>query len=185
MFEQYKRIAFRYANTVYRKHSRLLDLSALESAALEGLAKAEATYNPDSTAAPQTWAFIHARKAVQDEARRQRPGLCWVTTARAASSGTLSRDGDAPILDLLPDTDSSLADQALHQEQVRDLLMAQIRKLPAPEQRVLVKFLAGMSQTDISQKEGCTKQHINKIWRNAVQLLRARLRGLELHEAAW
>lgn len=169
LVEQYKKMVFKIANKVQAKHDGLLDLAALESAALQGICEAERTFNPDSSASLKTWIFIHARRQVQAEACKQRKQLTEnvSTTSAACTQGNL--------LDTLA-SESDVEDR-INREQLHELLMKQVRKLPPAKQKLLVKMLAqGMTAAEYAEAEGCSQAKISYLYTTAVEQLRSLMR---------
>lgn len=169
LVEQYKKMVFKIVNAVQAKHQGMLDMSALESAALQGICEAERTFNPDSTATLKTWVFIHARRQVQAEACKQRKQLTEnVSTTSAACK-------QANVLDTLA-VPADVEDQ-INREQLHALLMEQVRKLPAAEQKLMIKLLArGMTLTEWAEEEGVSPQRASYLYRGALEQLQRTMR---------
>jgi RNA polymerase sigma factor (sigma-70 family) len=173
LVEQYKKMVFKIANTVQAKHNGMLDMSALESAALQGICEAERTFNPDSTAILKTWVFIHARRQVQAEACKQRKQL--TENINTTSQRCAHQDNALDIMSVV-DRSASAEDQ-INREQLHALLMEQVRKLPAAEQKLMIKILArGMTLTEWAEEEGVTPQRASYLYRGALEQLQRTMR---------
>lgn len=172
LVEQYKRMVYRYVNKVAAKYSGLLSLPDLESAALQGICEAEKTFNPSSNASLKTWIFINARRYVQDEVRRQRKAMNEHTdTLLPEDNEDMGLDN---IVNAMPSEDD--VEDRVNREQVRDLLMAQIRRLPTKQQRLMIKMLAqGMTQAEYAQSEGVSRASVSFLYTDAIDRLRSML----------
>lgn len=159
-----EKMVYKYANAVQAKHGGILDLADLEAAGLRGLCEAEKTFNPESTAKFSTWAFIHARRYIQDEVRQQRKAMS--ENISAASDGE-----SVNMVDTLGAT-WDIEDQ-INREQLHDLLFSQIRRLPPKQQRLMIAILAqGMTQMDYARRECLGKVTVNRLYIKAITRLR-------------
>jgi RNA polymerase sigma factor (sigma-70 family) len=182
LVEQYQRMVYKYANRVQRKHGGLLSLVDLEAAGMRGLCEAANTFNPTSGASIKTWIFMHARRHIQDEVRAQRKAMSEHTdTLMPEDNEDMGLDN---VVNAMPSEDN--VEDSVNREQVRDLLMAQIRRLPQKQQRLMIKMLAqGMTQAEYAQSEGVSPASVSFLYTDAVNRLRgllSRFRG-ELSEA--
>ena len=166
LVEQYKRLVFKTANQINRRHNGILSLADLESAGMQGLIEAEKTWDA-AKGGLCTWVWFQIRKAIQREALAQR---------RAYSENISVTQGDDPGCNLV-DTlgaPSEIEDQ-VNREQLHDLLLSQIRRLPTKQQKLMIKMLArGMTQVEYAQEEKMSKAAVNFLYTDAV----CRLRGM-------
>lgn len=164
---QYKNLVYKTANRVNRTHGGILSQPDLEAAGMQGLVEAEKTWDA-ARGSLCTWVWFAVRKSIQIEARRQR---------RAMSENITTPQGDEGSCNLV-DTlgaPSEVEDQ-VNREQLHDLLMSQIRRLPKKQQKLLIKMLArGMTQVEYAQEEGMQKAAVNFLYRGAVSRLRGML----------
>jgi RNA polymerase sigma factor (sigma-70 family) len=172
LVEQYKKMVFKIANTVRAKHNGMLDMSALESAALQGICEAERTFNPSSGAVLKTWVFIHARRQIQAEACKQRKQL----TENISTTSQACLINNRLDVVQVADQSASVEDQ-INREQLHALLMEQVRKLPTAEQKLMIKLLArGMTLTEWAEEEGVTPQRASYLYRGALEQLQRTMR---------
>lgn len=157
-------MVYKYANNVQAKHNGILNLADLEAAGMRGLCEAERSFNPESGASFTTWCFMNARRYIQDEVRQQRKAL--------SENVSVSLDeGSANVVDTLGCA-WDIEDQ-INREQLHDMLMQQIRRLPSKQQKLMIAMLAqGMTQTDYAQRENLQKAAVNRLYIKAVSRLR-------------
>jgi RNA polymerase sigma factor (sigma-70 family) len=166
LVEQYKRLIFKTANQINRRHNGILSLADLESAGFQALVEAEKTWDV-AKGALSTWAWFQVRKAIQREALAQR---------RALSENITAPQGDDPSCNLVDTLGApSEVEDRYNREQLHDMLLSQIRRLPPKQQKLLIKMLArGMTQVEYAAEEKMSKAAVNFLYTDAV----CRLRGM-------
>jgi RNA polymerase sigma factor (sigma-70 family) len=167
LVDQYKRLVYKTANRVNRRHNGILSMPDLESAGFQALVEAQQTWD-ESKGALSTWAWFKIRKSIQNEARAQRRAL--------SENITASQGDDAPSCNLVDTLGApSEVEDRYNREQLHDLLLSQIKRLPPKEQRLMIKMLAqGMTRAEYARQEGVTKAAITYLYNDAV----CRLRGM-------
>lgn len=161
--KKYKRMAFHQANKANRSHGGLLDIARLESAGMEGMSKALASYDPAYGASLGTWIFYSVRQTIQVEVKKQRKAL--------AEMVVVGQDDDQLcILDTLG-ADSDVEDR-INRIQLHDLLLRQIVKLPKKQQRLMIAMLSqGMTQIEYGESEGESRKAISALYCSAIATL--------------
>lgn len=168
LVDQYKRLVYKTANQVNRRHNGLLCQEDLESAGFQGLVEAEKTWNAEKGAL-STWVWFAIRKAVQREAQAQRRAL-----SENISVAGSQDEGSRNIIDTLG-APSEVEDQ-YNREQLHDMLLSQIKRLPRKQQKLLIKMIArGMTQVEYAREEGLQKAAVNYLYNDAVCRLRTML----------
>lgn len=168
LVDQYKRLVYKTANQVNRRHGGILSLPDLESAGFQGLVEAEKTWNAEKGAL-STWVWFAIRKSIQNEARAQRRAL--------SENITASQGDDAPSCNLVDTLGApSEVEDRYNREQLHDMLLSQIKRLPQKQQKLLIKMLArGMTQAEYAREEGLQKAAVNYLYNDAVCRLRTML----------
>lgn len=164
LVDQYKNLVFKTAWKVNKHHN--LSQDDLQAAGMRGLVEAEQTWDA-AKGSLCTWVWFKVRKAVQAEAAKQRTAL--------SENVTASQGDNAPcnLVDTLG-TPSEAEDQ-VNREELHNILLSQIRRLPKKQQRLMLKMLAqGMTQAEYAAEEGCSQQLAQYLYKDALR----RLRGL-------
>lgn len=167
LVDQYKNLVFKTAWKVNKNHNLKLSQDDLQAAGMRGLVEAEQTWDA-AKGSLCTWVWFKVRKAVQAEAAKQRVAL--------SENVTASQGDDAPSCNLV-DTlgaPSEVEDQ-INREELRELLLSQVKRLPKKQQKLMIKMLAqGMTQAEYAAEEGCSQQLAQYLYHDALR----RLRGL-------